>query len=211
MPAAEPPSALWARSSFGPPSRAPHSGEALGGEAVTGQLPTGVSAGCPQAVPRSDPHAVRLQLMPAVRSLCTGTGPGRQMRQGIIDGRKHWQPLVQAADLQHPRHSRLRRDQPVPAPCPVGMVGDLDECAEPTGVAKGQAAQVKQQQPGMGDGGTGPARPAGRRWPDPAHRVRARPGSRRRGLQPSPGSRTGSLPCLPCRRYRSIVAVTIAR
>ena len=33
-------------------------------------------------------------------------------------------------------------------PCRIGVVGDLDEGAEPTGIAEGQAGQIEQQQAG---------------------------------------------------------------
>jgi hypothetical protein len=82
--------------------------------------------------------------------------PRPQVRQGVTDGRKDRQPLVQVADPQHLGHARLRRDERVAAPCLVGVAGDLGEGAEPAGVAKGHAAQIEQQQPGMGGGGAAP-------------------------------------------------------
>src|SRR5205814_3041474 len=39
---------------------------------------------------------------------------------------------------------------------PVGLVSDPDEGAEPTSVAKGQAGQIEQQQPGMAGDGAAP-------------------------------------------------------
>ena len=73
------------------------------------------STGCP----RSGPRAVRLQLMAEPGSLCAVTGRGHQVRQGVAGGRK--------------TGSRWSR---------VGVAGDLDEGAEPAGVAKRQAAPI---------------------------------------------------------------------
>jgi hypothetical protein len=94
-------------------------------------------------------------------ALCAGAGHGGEALHGVADGRENRQPLVQAADLQHFRHPRLQCDQLIAAPSTVGVVGDLDEGAEPTDVAKRQAAQIEQQQPGMGGGGTTPRGQAG--------------------------------------------------
>jgi hypothetical protein len=57
-------------------------------------------------------------------------------------------------------HPRLRRDQPVPASCPAGGGGDLDQGAEPTGVARRQPAQIEQQ-PDKGGGAAPPGQPTG--------------------------------------------------
>jgi hypothetical protein len=78
----------------------------------------------------------------------------REVLQGVVDGGEDWQPLVQSADPHYFCHLRPRGDQAIAAPFLVGVVGDLDEGAEPPGVAEGQIAQIEQQQPGMGEGGT---------------------------------------------------------
>ena len=48
------------------------------------------------------------------------------------------------------------RDEREAASCPVGLVGDPDQGAEPTSVAEGQAGQIEQQQPGTAGDGAAP-------------------------------------------------------
>ena len=79
------------------------------------------------------------------------------MRQGVVDGREYRHPLIQAADPQDLRHLGLRCDEAIAAPGLVGVVGDPDQGAEPTGVAEGQPGEVEEEQPGVaGDGGMAP-------------------------------------------------------
>jgi hypothetical protein len=78
-------------------------------------------------------------------------------RAYLVHGGEHRQPVVQAGNPQNRRHVRPRRDEAIPAPCRIGIVGDPDKRAQPPGVAEGHASQIEQQQPGMAvDCGPGP-------------------------------------------------------